>query len=145
MPIRQALPSDIPQIVAMGSRSLREGPYSGEIDNPEQSAKLAMQFIGEQKGVVLVSEEGDKLTGLLAFMIYPHYFTGKVTATEFMWYVEPEYRMDFTGIALLRAGQRIAKERGAVKMQSTAPNEEVGKMYQLLGYKAIEVGYQRDL
>ena len=98
--IREANESDIPRITEMGSRSLREGPYKDLVaDKPEETGKLALQVI--QKGLVLVSEEDEKLTGLLAFIIFPHYFSGELTAGEVMWYVEPEYRATFTAICLL--------------------------------------------
>lgn len=143
--IREARESDIPRIVEMGSRSLTEGPYADEIDNPEQSAKTALGVIQSANGKVLLAEEDGNAVGLLGFVLYPHYFTGKQTAIELMWYVEPEFRQSFTAISLLRAGQRIAKAMGAVKMQFTAPTPEVGKAYELLGYKPLEISYQKTL
>ena len=143
--IREAEAADVPRIVEMGSRSLTEGPYKDEIDNLEQSAKTALGVIQSANGKVLLAEEDSMIVGLLGFVLYPHYFTGKLTAIELMWYVEPEFRHSFTAIALLRAGQRIAKQMGATKMQFTAPTQEVGKAYELLGYKPLEISYQKTL
>lgn len=129
----------------MGSRSLREGPYKDEIDNPSQSAETALTVIQSSNGKVLVSEEEGKLTGLVGFILYPHFFTGEMTGIELMWWVEPEYRQSMTGIVLIRAAQRIAKEMGAKKMQFTAPTPEVGRAYEALGYRQVEIGYQKAL
>ena len=145
MPIREATEADIPRIVEMGSRSLREGTYRDEIDNPEQSAKLALEVIKAGNGKLLVADENGKLAGLIAFLIYPHYFTGKLTAIEIMWYVEPEFRRSMIGVVLARAMQRTAKEMGATKSQITAPTAEVGHALTLMGYKQLEVGYQKSL
>jgi len=145
MPIREAVEADIPRIVEMGSRSLREGPYKDELDNPERTAETALKVIREARGKILLAEEQGKVTGLLGFIIYSHFFTGKNTAIELMWYVEPEFRQTWTAIMLLRAAQRIAKDMGALKMQFTAPTEEVGRAYEALGYSKLEVAYQRTL
>lgn len=143
--IREAVETDIPRIVEMGSRSLRDGPYKDEIDNPERTAETAFGVIKSANGKVLLADEAGQVTGLLGFIIYPHFFTGQPTAIELMWYVEPEFRASLTSIALLRAAQRVAREMGATKMQFTAPTEEVGKAYEALGYKKLEVAYQRSL
>lgn len=142
--IREANEADIPRITEMGSRSLREGPYKDLVaDKPEQTGKLALDVM--QKGFILVSEEDDKLTGLLAFIVFSHYFSGELTAGEVMWYVEPEYRQSFTGLCLLRAAERMARKFGAKFMQFTAPTAEVGNAYEALKYHQVEVTFQKAL
>jgi N-acetylglutamate synthase-like GNAT family acetyltransferase len=142
--IREAKSEDIPRIQEMGSRSLREGPYKDLVgDNPEQTGKLALEVM--QKGIILVAEEDGKLTGVLAFIIFPHYFSGELTAGELIWYVEPEYRKSFTALALLRAAERMARGFAAKRMQFTAPTVEVGAAYQALGYQPVEVSFQKAL
>lgn len=145
MQIREAQESDVPRITEMGSRSLREGAYRDLVgDNPGQTGKLALEVMG--KGKILVSEESDgTLSGLLAFIVFPHYFSGELTAGEVMWYVEPEHRKSLTSICLLRAAERMAREMGAKRMQFTAPTAEVGRAYESLKYKQVEVTYQKAL
>jgi GNAT superfamily N-acetyltransferase len=142
--IREATEADVPRITEMGSRSLREGAYKDLVgDNPEQTGKLALDVL--KKGLILVSEEEGKLTGLLGFVVFPHYFSGELTAGEVMWYVEPEYRKSFTALALLRAAERMARGFGAKYMQFTAPTAEVGKAYEALHYQQVEVSFQKAL
>ena len=149
--IREATEADIPRILEMGRRFLAEGPYHGEIeDNPEVSERLVQILVQNPNAKILVSDEDGALTGLVVFLFYAHYFSGKPTAGELIWFVEPEHRRGFTGIALLRAAQRIAKEMGATSMQFTAPatntaDPKVGKMYEILGYHPVEVSYQKRL
>lgn len=144
--IREARNADIPRIVEMGARSLREGPYRDLVgDNPQQTAALAISVIQNQNAKLLVDEQDGELAGLLAFVIFPHYFSQEPTAGEVMWYVEPEKRQSLIAVCLLRAAERLAREMGAVRMQFTAPTAEVGRAYEALGYKPIEVNYQKAL
>lgn len=130
----------------MGSRSLREGPYKDQVeDNPEASAKLALEVISSRDGRVLVFEEDGKVVALIGFFIYPHYFSGIMTGHEIMFYVEPEYRRSLTAMCLLRAAERHARTMGAKRMQLSAPTREVAQAYEAMGYQPIEVGYQKVL
>jgi GNAT superfamily N-acetyltransferase len=142
--IREANEADISRIVEMGSRSLMEGAYRDQVsDNPEQTKKFALQVM--QQGKILVAEEEDRLVGLLAFILFPHYFSGEPTAGEVMWYVEPEHRPGGIALKLLWAAEELAKTLGAVRMQMTSPTADVASIYQRFGYKQIEVSYQKEL
>lgn len=121
------------------------GPYAGiSKDNPEQSALLAKNVI-ETSGKVLLWEVDGIAVGLLAFIVYDHYFSGEKTAIEMIWFVLPEHRTGAAALRLLWAAQDLAKEMGAKKMQFTAPTETVGQLYKRFGYKQIEVCYQKEL
>ena len=142
--IREATKEDIPRIQEMGSRSLREGPYRDIIsDNPEQTGKLALEVM--QKGIVLVAEEDGKLVGILAFIMFPHYFTAELTAGEMIWWVEPEYRQSFTALCLLRGAERLARTHGAKRFQFSAPTAAVGAAYEAMHYVPIETTYLKAL
>lgn len=147
MQIRSAKPEDVPQIVMLGSRSLIDGPYAGMLkDTPEHSAEFALTVIlaGNGKVLVLENDEG-KVSGLLGFIIFPHYFTKEPTATEIMWYVLPEERKGGGGIKLLWEAEKVAKEMGATRMGFTAPNEDVSALYKRFGYKKVEVTFMKSL
>lgn len=141
--IRFATKADIPRIVELGSQSLVDGPYRNIIgDVPTVTAKLADYVI--DNGRVVLWEQQGQVHGLLGFIVLPHYFTGELTANEIIWYVEKEYR-GRASLELLWAAEKAAFEMKAVRMQLTAPNQEVGKIYEFCKYKMIEVGYQADL
>ena len=145
--IRAATQADIARIVELGSQSLIDGPYAGLLkDTPEQSAKLALQVIENSNGKVLLLENDNrKVVGLLGFVIFPHYFTGTLTANEIMWYVEPNERRGGGALQLLWNAEKTAKEMGATHMGFTAPNAEVGELYKRFGYKQVEVSFQKEL
>lgn len=127
-----------------------DGPYRGEIaDKPEVTRNLTRLMMENPSARVLVSVSGDEITGLFAFMVLPHYYTGEPTAGELMWYVKPEHRVMKSfpgpGLALLHEAERMAKEAGATKIHLTAPTEEMGKFYERCGYRQLEVTYQKAL
>ena len=143
--IREATEADIPRIVEMGARSLAEGPYKDIIAGTAAAEKLARDLVASAAAKVLLYERDGETVGLVAFTVLPHFFSGEPTGTEVMWFVLPEHRQSFAAVALLRAAERIARAMGAKQMQFTAPTPEVGRMYELLGYAVIEIGYQRTL
>lgn len=145
--IRAATTEDVPDIVRLGSQSLVDGPYAGMLkDTPEQSAKLAIEVIGKSNGrILLYQNDAGRVAGLLGFLVFPHYFTQEPTATEVMWYVAPQERKEGGAIKLLWEAEKQAKEMGATRMGFSAPNEEVGKLYERFGYRKLEVTYMKEL
>lgn len=145
--IRAAFEADIPAIVAMGSRSLVEGPYRDLLaDRPDVTSGLAEKLLQSPNAKILVSEDEGKIVGLFAFVIFPHYFSGEIVAGEVMWYVAPEARKSNRALELLWAAERFALQLGAKKMQLTAPTDEIAAMYQKLrGYQKVETAFQRNL
>lgn len=145
--IRLATEADIPRVVELGSLSLLNGPYRGEIrDNPEHHAKLALDVIREKGHVIVIEHEG-LIVGLLAFIIFPHYFSGDITGGELMWYVLPEYRKacGLDTIATIRMAERLSREAGAKWMQFSTPTQELAKAYELMKYKPMELTYRKAL
>lgn len=147
MSIREASETDIPQVVEMGSRSLLEGPYRDLLaDNPAVTSELIKKLLTTPNAKILVSEQFGKLTGVFAFIIFPHYYSGEQVAGEMIWYVMPEARPSGPGLELLWAGEKLAHDLGAKKMQLTAPTDEMAEAYsKLRGYQKVETAFQRDI
>lgn len=144
--VREAALPDVRAIVDMGTKFLKEGPYNEQIESDEQAAKLAASVLSSPNGKILVSEGDGKVNGVFAFIVYPHYFTGEMTALELIWYVEPEARAGGIAVKLLAKAEEMARGFGVKRMQLTAPTEDVGKLYKYCGgYKKLEVTYQRVL
>ena len=148
--IREARPEDVPAIVGMGRDFLHDGPYRKFIeDKPDIATQLVHRLIVEfaDRSKILIAEEDGKPIGVVAFMLYPHFYSGELTAQELIWYVKPEARNSFVPIALFRAAERLARELGAKQMQFSAPNptETVKKFYEVAGYELMELGYQKAL
>jgi N-acetylglutamate synthase-like GNAT family acetyltransferase len=144
--IREATPADIPRIVEMGRRFMAESAYNQHLsENPMQMRALALQIISQPNGSILVSEKDGKLTGMLAFILFPHHFSGELIAGEVIWWVDPEARAGSTGLKLMRRAEEIAVGMGAKKMQMVAPTERIGELYKHLGYREVESTFQRNL
>ena len=144
--IREATPADIPRIVEMGRRFIAESSYKNHFaENPEQMKTLAEQIISNPKGRILISEKDAKVNGMLALLLFPHYFSGEPIAIEVFWWVDPEARAGSTGLKLMRKAEEIALELGATKMQMVAPTERIGELYKHFGYTEVESSYQKNL
>ena len=144
--IRQATPDDLPRIIEMGRTFLLDGPYKDVIeDNPEVPLALAKKLVTNPLARILVEEQDGKLVGVFCFILYPHYYSGLMTAGELIWYVEPEARKTMAGLRLKWAAEKLAKELGAVQMQLTCPPDQDALFSRLSGYVQVETGYQRRL
>jgi GNAT superfamily N-acetyltransferase len=144
MSIRAALQADIPRIIELGSRSLKDGPYAGIIkDIPAQAAKCAQEVM--KNGKILLGEEEGEVVGLLGFVLANHHFSGQRYAAELMWFILPEHRKGGIGLKLLWQAEKEAKEMGAKDMLFTAPNDQVAALYKRYGYDQLEVTYRKTL
>ena len=145
--IRAAQPADLSKVIALGSRSLLEGPYRELLaDRPEVTSGLAKKLLEMGNARILVAENSEGIVGVFAFIVFAHYYSGETVGGEMIWYVIPEERKSNTALELLWAGERLAHELGAQKMQLTAPTDEIAGMYQKLrGYQKVETAFQRDL
>jgi len=144
--IREATIEDVPRVVELGRKFLAEGPYAGQLaDNPEQATRFASLLIGNPAAKILVSDLDGRITGVLAFLLFPHHFSGEMTALEIIWYVEPQYRPGGIAMRLMWTAERIALEMKAHFMQFTAPDAKASAIYERFGYHQVEIGYQKEL
>ena len=144
--IREAIEADISRVVEMGRRFLLEGPYRDQIqDSPQGFQNALAALLANPRTRVLVSEDDGSITGMLIFVVAPHYFTGELIAGEVVWYVQPEARRKMAGLRLLNFAEKAATEMGAKRIQFVAPTDRIGRLYERRGYTKIETSYQRSL
>lgn len=143
--IREATEADLPRIIELGSLSLVDGPYAGIIDDvPSQAEKCAQWVMRDGKILLSVLESGE-VVGLIGFLLADHHFSGQKYAAELMWYVDKPYRKSFLALELARAAERFAKKMGARDFCFTAPNNDVARAYEALGYSKLETTYRKTL
>lgn len=132
-------------MVAMGQAFIAE-VYSDWIDqNPEQMAALLERLITSgDDSIVLVGEQDGRLTGMVGMVAFAHHISAERVAGEVFWYAAPDARGS-TGIRLLKAAERWARERGAKVFQMIAPTAKVGQIYAALGFSPVETTYQKAL
>ena len=141
MTIREATRADLPHIVVMGLHFLRASEYTGKIqENPDAMFDLALRLIESVDGIIFV--DGDaKPTGMIGLHLYQHPMSGEVITSELFWWVEPDHRG--SGMDLLKAAERWAKEHGSSSIQMIAPNDRVSRIYKARGYEKTEEHYQK--
>jgi RimJ/RimL family protein N-acetyltransferase len=141
--IRAATEADIPALVAMGREFRAQTGYHRVIaEDAAQMATFCRQLLGGL-GTILVLEDDGGLIGMIGLTCLPHFLSGEVTAGEVFWWVDLAHRG--RGLRLLRAAEAWARAQGAVSLQMIAPDARVERLYERLGYVAIERTYQRRL
>jgi GNAT superfamily N-acetyltransferase len=144
--IRVATLGDVPRLVAMGQRFRGASAYAATLtDDPAAMAEAATRAITDPRGLLLVSEAADQITGMLGMQIFRPLFGGELVAGELFWWVEPEARG--AGLRLLRQAEAWAGAQGVTRIQMVAPvsTPALARVYQRLGYTPIETTYARTL
>jgi len=142
--IRPATLADVPAMVDMGGRFLASTVYRDLMaHSPEQLNVLATMFVSDADKVALLAVEAERVTGMLLALLHTHFVSGERMAGEVAWWVEPDARG--TGLRLLRAAEKWARENGAVKFQMIAPSPDVERIYQARHYAKVETTYQLTL
>lgn len=141
--IRGALLPDIPRLVVMGVHFIQSTQYAGQIgENPDALFDMMLKLIEAENAVIFVDGETQPI-GMLGAHIFQHPMSGELVASELFWWVEPEHRGN--GLALYRALEGWAEERGVHKIQMVAPDERTSRVYCALGFTKVEELYQKAL
>lgn len=142
--ISMAEENDIPRITELGREYLLLGPYKEQItDNPEAVERFSHWLFHQENARIIVYRE-ERVEGVFAFVVYPHYYGGDLCAHELIWCVDKNHR-GLASMELLWNAEKMAYDMGAIYMQLTAPTMEVGGFYERCKYKLVEVGYQARL
>lgn len=96
----------------------------------------------------IIVGEPDK--GILCGIVSPNIFNPKevITATELLWWVEPQYRATKFSINLVKQFEAEAKARGATHILMMAierSNDMARRVYPKLGYEFIETTYIKEI
>lgn len=142
MNIRSATLDDVPRLVEMSSRFLRESVY-GTLFNPSPSQIKSIVAVVLDLGIALVGEVDKRPVGMIGLVDVPHPVTGDRCAQEVAWWVDPEHRQGSIGPRLIVAAELWAVRRGLPAIWLAAPhqNEDVGAWLSRRGYRAVETSY----
>lgn len=141
MTIREATTGDVDSLVSMGERFLGS-VYAQKIHaNPVALRQLSESLIASPDAVIYVAEVHSAVVGMMGLMRYVHPMSGELTASEVMWWVDPERRG--SGVRLFRVGEQWARDSGATVIQMIAPSPEVERFYERFGYEAVERTFQK--
>lgn len=140
MDIREATINDSVQILEMLLNFAASSPYTNLVDT-YRIGQMAGSFILDADKLALICPG----QGILLAMFMP-FAWGKVrTATEMAWWVEPEYRGNGVGQALIEAFQEWAADKECKAITLTSLDSSVDKLYGRLGYKLCEQTYIKEI
>lgn len=140
--IRPATVDDIDAVTTLGLAFLSSGHYAGMLGINEDALRAYMaRLIASAAADILTDPDGH---GMIGVQCGAHPMSGEITAGEVFWYVKPDMRHGLGGL-LMKAAEAWARERGAKRMQMTAPDDRIGNLYTRRGFKRVETVYQKDL
>lgn len=141
MTIREATTGDVDVLVAMGERFLGS-VYARKIHaNAAALRDLSVGLLASPDAVIYVAEVHGAVVGMMGLMRYVHPMSGELTASEVMWWVDPERRG--SGVRLFRVGEAWAKAGGVTVIQMIAPSLDVERFYERVGYEPVERTFQK--
>lgn len=142
--IRPATETDVPDVVRMGL-AFRDRFAHHLRENPEQMATIARWLIGGG-GVLLVAETEGGVVGMLGIALINHPLSADPYASELFWWADYTAPPG-TGLRLLAAGERWAREAGAkaMHMVALASNPTVDRIYRRRGYEPRDTTYEKEL
>lgn len=143
--IRHATREDTEQVLAMAKQFVDSTTYRSHLAiKPDRLVEFIAHLVEDDDKVLLVSDREGTLDGMIAGVVFEHQFSGARVGAEFCWWVVPASRGSL-GIRLFSALESWLRSQGATVMQMVAPTPEVGKIYDGLGFAAVETLYQRNL
>lgn len=102
---------------------------------------LVCDLIDDPSKVILLYEDKGFLAGITHnFLLGPHRM-----AVELGWYVQPEYRGEKIGKALIDGFENWAEVMDCKLITMVSIDEEMGKYYEKRGYKLYERSYMKEL
>ena len=98
-------------------------------------------------GVIFLSEVEGEIRGALGAMAHPDVNSGRMIASEFFWFMHPNYRGG--GMRLLQAYEDWAKERGCTEVRMVHLMDlgasSLKRIYERRGYEAAEIHYRKEV
>ena len=105
------------------------------------------QLLSSGMGAVFVLDGVDGPIGALGGVAYPDINSGRLTATEFFWFVDPAFRGK--GLSLYKAFEDWARSKrcSEIRMVHLADSmpSQLERLYERLGFDMAEVHYRKEL
>lgn len=131
--------SDIPQIMVLGKEFADEAGVTDRIGWDDDSVEQMLNALIESPdGILLVSEDG-----MIGGVVNAHPFNQNTRLfVELFWRAR-----DGNGLALLKAAENAAKERGASQSIMVAMDDmdRTRRLYKAIGYAPVEVQFMKEL
>jgi GNAT superfamily N-acetyltransferase len=138
-------------ILTLGIAMQEESDYSAVPFDIAQTANSIMALVVNNPrgfGMLAYSDENVPI-GMIAGSISPYFFSQGSLASDFVWYVRPEFRGSRTSVKLLKMFQSWAWENGATELYmgvtTNVSAERTGELLQRLGFEHVGGNYRARL
>jgi GNAT superfamily N-acetyltransferase len=121
--------------------------------DPARFIEIWTAFLSSGNAAIFAARNGagekpGMITGAIGGIVHPDlYDAARLVADEFFWFARPDHRG--AGVALYRAFEQWARERGASEIQMChlidSMPAKVARFYMSAGFHAVEVRYSKDL
>lgn len=140
MPVRVAVPEDLPRLVELGTDMHAEGLYRVlALRHTKLEASLLACVLTTGTRLVLVWEAEGEVVGLFVAQVAPTFFSDELIASDFLHYVDPRWRGRGALRAMLARYVAWAQERGVkhitVGVSTGGDTERTERIYQRLGFR----------
>ena len=142
--LKQATIEDNENVLAMVKEYAYTSPYKDKV-NKEALELLVKEFLVEKDKVVFYVVQDNLPIGFLAGAAVPFMLGLDTVATEFAWWVHPDFRLNGVGSLLIEAFENWAKEVGCSMISLSSMDEATGEVYIKRGYSLKEHTYLKVL
>ena len=145
--VRLARPDDLPQLQDL-LEELRENATPGVVwkrADDERARAVWAQILKDGRRVFLIAEVGGEVVGTADLLIVPNLtHTGRPWATLENVVVDPEWRNQGIGKALMHHAMKEAEQAGCHKLQlaSSSHRTRAHRFYEKLGFERSAVAYR---
>lgn len=147
MRIRHATIDDMPALLDMGEKFYETTHYAASKPYCRETVAGLVKLMLD--GVLLIAERDGAPVGMVGLVVVPWLFNAAMlTATEVVWWVDPEAQKAGIGKALLEAIEPACRERGAstiVMMHLAESPPAASILYQRYGYRWTEMSFAKEL
>jgi GNAT superfamily N-acetyltransferase len=138
---------DAIKIIEVGKIFMEEGRFKNHQYNPDGVLKILKATVTNPDKVFCAFDA--QYRGLILMGISQHYFSTYKWATDFAFFVLPEYRGGTLAVRLLREAERWAKENGADEitiLHNTGIKMDTSeRFFNGVGYKTCGHIFSKDL
>jgi N-acetylglutamate synthase-like GNAT family acetyltransferase len=147
--VRDATAADEDAILEMARQFVAFAPYADTFTATDEELRMTIsQFIMSAKS--FVAEVDGKVVGMLTAVLTPVWYApSHKAAVELAWWVDPAHRKGMSGIRLVQAFEKWAKEQGAsmVSMSNLEVDDNglVANMLNRFGYRMSEQTHSKRI
>lgn len=138
---------DIPAIINLGYKYVEEevkptGHHSSAWDADLSAHHLCQSLTDDNIFLWVATSVGGDVVGFLWAAIHPMApWCNTPVASDYLFYINPEYRGKYCAIGLIKAYRKWAEDKGCAEarlsLASGIKQERVGCTYELLGFEAF--------